>query len=317
MSDTLPPLALLRTFEVAARHLSFKKAAAELHVTPTAISQQIKSLENHLGVPLFLRLTRALRLSERGATLLPQVRAGLACLSSAVHSVRGAGDVLRLKSPPSLASHWLIPRLADFYRAHPDIQLHLSSSSDSVEETGSVAALATLSRAPGDGRCELAIVYGTGHCARHRVDALLAPDYAPVCAPDFGGDLNPLRTPADLCHQVLLHDDTLARADGAPSWGWDDWLLRAGVACPSSPSGRHFSNAALVLQATLAGQGVALAALPLVAEHLAAGTLRQPFDMPIRSPYGYFLVSHEGTALRPAVVAFRQWLLAQSRAAAV
>jgi LysR family glycine cleavage system transcriptional activator len=316
MSHPLPPLALLRTFEAAGRHLSFKKAAAELHVTPAAVSQQIKALEAHLGGALFQRLTRALRLSDRGARMLPKVRAGLDCLSDAVAEPRPgqAGAVLRVTAPPSLASHWLVPRLPSFYAAHPDIELRLSSSSDTVDHDGNAAALAALELAPGNERSELAIVYGTGHYARYHVDALLTPDYVPVCAPGLGLADHALRTPAGLCQQVLIHDDTLRHegGSGAPAWGWDQWLRAAGVVCPGAGPGRHFSNAVLALEAALAGQGVALAARPLVAGHIAAGTLIQPFDLSIPSPFSYFLVSLESTAQRPEVAAFRHWLLTQA-----
>jgi LysR family glycine cleavage system transcriptional activator len=325
-SDRLPPLSLLRTFEAAARHLSFKRAAAELHVTPAAISQQIKALEAQLGQPLFVRLTRALRLSAPGAAMLPQVQQGLASLAAAVQGLRrpGAASVIRLAAPPSLASHWLVPRLPAFYRAHPGIEVRLTSSADTVDSAGQASVLEALSLASDDTACALAILYGVGPYARQRADALLTPDYVPVCAPGLATPDRPLRCPADLARHVLLHDGTLAGANrdgrdgregrdgrlGGADWGWPDWWRAQGLDQPGGQPGQPFSNAVLVIAAALAGQGVALAARPLVAAQIAAGSLCVPFDLPIRSPFSYFLLSSPDSADLPAVLAFRQWLLA-------
>jgi LysR family glycine cleavage system transcriptional activator len=308
---------LLRTFEVAARHLSFKKAAAELNVTPAAVSQQIKALEAHMGVHLFQRLTRALQLTERGAALLPGVQDGLACLVGAVDDVRvpAPGSVLLVAAPPLLSVQWLIPRLPAFYAAHPDIEVHLSSTSTAVDHGGDAAALDALDAAPDSDRSRLTIVYGTGPYARFRADALFNPAYVPVCAPGLATAAAPLRVPADLCSHVLIHDDTLRGAgnSGRHAWGWDQWLRAAGLVPPARHGSRRFSNAVLAVEAALRGQGVLLASRPLLAAHIAAGTLVVPFEAPIRSPYSYFLVAREGSAERPAVAAFRQWLLERAR----
>jgi LysR family glycine cleavage system transcriptional activator len=311
-----PPLALLRTFDAAARHLSFKLAAEELNITPAAVSQQIKSLETLLGVPLFERLTRALRLTDRGATMWPKVRQGLAFLASAVEGVQApAGSVLMLTAPHLLASQWLIPHLPDFYATHPGIELRLSSSSEAVDHAGEAASLAALAARPASGRCELVIAYGNGPYARYRADALLTPEYVPVCAPELITAQAPLGTPEDLLRHLLIHDDTLRGAGhaGRQPWGWDQWMRGAGVEIPASQPGRRFSNAVLALEATLGGQGVALLPRPWVASHVAAGTLVLPFDVTIRSPYTYFLVTGEETARQAVVVAFRLWLLAQAQ----
>jgi LysR family glycine cleavage system transcriptional activator len=319
MSPRPLPLALLRTFEAAARHLSFKKAAAELHVTPAAISQQIKALEAVLGVPLFQRLTRALRLSERGAAMLPLVQQGLASLSAAIRLAqdRPRESVVLLTAPPSFATHWLMPRLPDFYARHPGIELRLSSSSTTVDRVGDSSVLDALARADGDDRCALAILYGSGGYGGFRVDELMTPVYLPVCAPGLlAAAKPPLREPADLLRQVLIHDETLAGAGGGAAWGWAQWLAAAGVGGRSPGSGRRFSNTVLAIEAAAAGQGVALAAQVLVSAHLAAGTLVAPFDIALGSPSRYCLVGNEGEAGRPAVAAFRQWLIAQARGAA-
>ena len=332
-----PPLALLHTFEVAARHLSFKQAAAELHVSPAAISQQIKALEAWLGEPLFLRLTRALQLSERGAAMLPAVQQGLACLDGALRGVRPLGDdsVLLLTAPPSFATHWLIPRLPDFYRHHPGIEVRLSSSSATVDPAGDGPVLAGLARAAGSRHCALAILFGTGDYGRFSADRLMTPQYLPVCAPGLATAGQPLRQPADLRHHVLLHDDTLGAvgaigASGAPAdkpakpglagaehraaWGWPQWLAAAGVAPGVVSRGRHFSNAVLAVEASLAGQGVALAARDMVAAPLAAGTLVAPFELAITAPCSYFLVLNQQDKPREAATALRHWLQTQAQA---
>jgi len=314
--DRLPPLPLLRSFEAAARHLSFKQAAAELHVTPAAISQQIKALELHLGVPLFVRLTRALQLSEAGARLLPGVREGLASLARAVQRVQPAGatQVLTVSAPPAFASHWLLPRLPDFAAQHPEVEIRQARQQDAVDKAGAAASLARLAAAPGDDGLVLAIVYGLGQYAAHpghRVDELLTPEHVPVCAPGLAAAEPPLRHPADLCDQVLIHDDTLVGDDGRP-WGWPQWLRVAGVQAAPHRPGRRFSNAVLAIAAARAGQGVALAARTMVAPHLADGSLVVPFDRPLRSPYRYCLVARDTVAGQPVVVAFRHWLQAQA-----
>lgn len=318
MSYRPPPLALLRTFEAAARHLSFKQAAAELHVTPAAVSQQIKALEGYLGVLLFHRLTRALKLSERGAAMLPPVQQGLACLDGAVNLARlqPEGGVVVVTTPPSFATYWLLPRLADFYATHPGIEVRLASSSSTVDRPGASSVLDALAQAVGDASCPLAVLFGAGDYQRFAVDALLRPAYGPVCAPGLINHQRPPGTPADLARQVLIHDDTLGdlgAADGA-AWGWPQWLSAAGLSGLSAVADRHFSNAVLAIEAAVAGQGVVLAARELVASHLAAGTLVAPFALAVQSPYSYYLVAHRREADRPAVAAFRRWLIAQATA---
>jgi LysR family glycine cleavage system transcriptional activator len=305
----LPALHLLRTFEAAARHLSFTKAAQELHVTPAAVSQQIKGLEEALGVALFQRLTRALRLTDAGAALLPGVTDAFTSLAGAVERVRGVGAAatLDLAAPPSFASHWLIPRLDDFCRRHPGIELRLSSGLDAVEHGGEASALERLRAQAGDGRVHhVAILLGTGNYPGWRVDTLFTPHYLPVCAPALA---SALRAPADLTQCTLIHDETLSGAGGPLGFGWPQWLRAAG-ARPGAHTRRQrrFAHAVLAIEAALAGQGVALAARELVAPQLAAGTLVAPFALGVSSPFSYGLVAPERIATRPAVQALREWL---------
>lgn len=310
MSYRLPPLAVLRAFEAAARHLSFKKAAEELHLTPAAVSQQIKALEDYLGVPLFRRLTRALELTEHATLMLPKLREGFDCLAAAVATTRQqTGGTLTVVAPPSFATHWLIARLARFTSAHPEIALRLDGSSDSIDRRGETAVFADALFDPRDDGSAVAIRYGIGLYPGYCIDRLFAPDYVPVCSPSLLAR-KPLLAPADLRDQVLIHDETI-EADGRPSL-WQAWLRAAGAAELAVARGPRFSNAVLAVEAALAGQGIALALRPLVEDEIAAGRLVIPFDIAVPSPYAYFLVMAEAVARRPAVAAFRDWLMAEA-----
>lgn len=313
MSYELPSLALLRTFEAAARHLSFKKAADEVCVTPAAVSQQMKALEDYLGVPLFHRRVRALELTEHGNTLLPGVRNAFELLVAAVdHTRHIAPGPLTVTAPPSFASHWLLPRLPRFNTAHPDIDLRLSSTSDTVDRKGEAAVLGKLHPA----RKEVVILYGKGHYPGYRVVPIFTPDYVPICTPALLHGKPPLRTPADLAAHVLIHDDTLGegRHDALARSGWAEWLRRAGTDKVDARRGLHFSNAALVLEAALGGQGIALSPRQLIQPLLREGKLVTPFDIALPSPSTYFLVMHEAMSQQSAVAAFHEWLLSEAAA---
>lgn len=311
MAYRLPSLTLLRTFEAAARHLSFKRAAAEVCVTPAAVSQQIKALEAYLGVPLFHRKVRSLALTEHGAAMLPGIRKGFDCLSAAVESTRQqAASPLVVTAPPSFASHWLVPRLPGFSAAHPDIDLRLASTSDTVDGPGEASVLDKLRSGAREARSDVAILYGKGHYPGFRVVPLFAPDYVPVCAPSLveAG----LRAADDLARFALIHDDTLQPPGEGSEVGWAAWLHKAGLDSQLARRGRHFSNAALALAATLDGQGVVLAPRPLVEGRIRAGNLVIPFDLGLPSPSTYCLVMHESVARRPAPQAFERWLLQEA-----
>lgn len=311
MTYRLPPLQALRAFESASRHLSFKKAAEELHVTPAAISQQVKALEGYLGVPLFRRLTRAIELTGHGAAMLPKVREGFECLAAAVESTRQEiGGVLTVTAPPSFASRWLLPRLSRFSAIHPEIELRLASSPDTIDRRGDTAVLEEGVVDPRSDSSRLAIRYGTGKYPGYRVERVFSPAYVPVCRPSLLTGEHPLHEPADLRWQVLIHDETIAEEDSPP--GWPDWLRLAGAGQVDARRGPRFSNAVLAIGAALDGQGVALAPRPLIEADVAAGRLAIPFDICVPSPYAYFLVMQEAVARRAAVAAFRSWLMAEA-----
>lgn len=285
----LPSLNALRAFSVAGHYLSFTKAAAELHVTQAAISHQIKTLEDQLGVKLFRRAPRGLMLTESGQVYLPSVRDAFDRLAAATDRLqtREESGILTVSLLPSFAARWLVPRLRRFRNAHPDIDLR-------------VAAEERLTDFERDG-VDVAIRYGGGHYPGLYAKRILAESFFPVCSPSLIDGPLPLRAPADLRHHTLLHDDV--RMD------WPMWLLAAGVGdIVEANRGPAFNDSALLLQATADGQGVALGRSALVADDLAAGRLVKPFSISLPSNYGYYIVYPELYIDRPKVRAFEEWL---------
>jgi LysR family glycine cleavage system transcriptional activator len=309
-TDRLPPLKALAAFEAAARHLSFKKAATELHVTAGAVSAQVKILEAHLGVTLFRRLTRALELTSEAQTLLPKVREGLASLQEAVSllRVREESAALTVIAPPNFAARWLVPRLQGFTSMHPALELHVASRQSTIDgrEIGEAPRIADAREdAP-----TVAIRFGSGHYPGSRVDEVFNVDYVPVCSPDLMKGEHGLGQPGDLRHHTLLHDDTVTEDSARPNWR--DWLDAAGVRDVDGTRGPHFSDASLALEAAIEGLGVALAIKPLLAAEIGAGRLVVPFDLALPARWAYFLVAPDAVAGNPAVAAFRTWILAEA-----
>lgn len=293
MARRLPPLNALRAFEAAARHLSFTRAAEELHVTQAAISHQVKALEEHLGRKLFRRLNRALLLSDDGQAYLPSVSRAFALLNDATRNLleRDAPGPLTVSALPSFAARWLVPRLGRFRQIHPDIDLRIDPS----------AALTDFA----SGDVDVGIRYGRGKYSALRADWLMTEDIFPVCSPALLSGEHPLRAPGDLEHQVLLHDD--GHGD------WRTWLLAAGVDRVDPTRGPIFTDSSMLIQAAMAGQGVALARGVLAADELAAGRLVRPFTLSLPTEYAYYLVCPQNTAEQPKIAAFRDWLLDEAR----
>jgi LysR family glycine cleavage system transcriptional activator len=314
MTYRLPPLNALRAFDVAARHLSFKNAAEELGVTPTAVSHQIKMLEDFLGLELFRRLTRSLELTLEGEAMLPKVREGMECFAAAVESTRAqlAQERLIVVSPPSFATRWLVPRLKMFSAAEPGVQLHLVSSLHTIDSdhTATVRAFDNIDLREGDS--SVAIYFGAGTYKGFHVDKIFSADYVLVCSPKLLEGEHPLREPADIRFHTLIHDDTIANERARPSW--EKWLEQAGVTGVVTSAGPHFRDSGLALVAAIDGLGIALASKPLAATEVAAGRLVAPFKIFIQQPYAYYLVTPEAISGRPVVEAFRQWLLAEAAA---
>ena len=311
-SDRLPPLNALRAFDAAARHLSFKRAALELHVTPGAVSHQVKQLEEYLGVALFKRLTRALELTREAQTILPKVREGLENFSEALDRLRAREEAsaLTVIAPPNFAARWLVPRLNGFTALHPELELHIASRQSMIDGRENDAV--PVADAPEDAPVAQ-VRFGTGRYPGSRVDEVFAAEYVPVCSPKLLEGPHPLRTPEDLRFQTLLHDDTVL--DESTRTTWSDWLEAAGVDDIDASRGPHFSDASLATEAAIEGMGVALLIKPLLCAEIEAGRLVVPFDIPSRTIFSYYLVTPEPIAERPAIVAFREWILEEARKA--
>lgn len=312
MSYRLPPLNALRAFESAARHLSFRKAAEDLHVTPAAISHQIKILEDQLGVQLFRRLTRAIELTEVGRSFLPKLREGFECFAEAVERVRAFENtaVLTVAVAPSFAVKWLIPRLYRFVTAHPDIDVRISANMRLVDTRRRASAFNLTGENALADDADLDIRFGTGKYPHCRVDKLFQVSFTPLCSPRLLVGTHPLRTPQDLRYHALLHDDTLDVSEGRPDWA--KWLKAAGAEEVESNRGPHFNHTILGLEAAIDGLGVVLGNKELAAHDLATGRLVAPFDLSLSMNLAYYVVSPEATADRPKVALFREWLLAET-----
>lgn len=311
MRTRLPPLNGLKAFEATARHLSVKKAAAELNVTPAAVSHQIKALEEYLGVRLFHRRNRALELTEAARACLPKLREGFDNLAQAVERLRahkGGDSVLTVSAAPSFAARWLMPRLHRFFVAHPEIDVRVSARLRlpmSVGRRSAAAERDTLETWLADS--DIGIIYGRGDYPGLVVDKLLSLTITPICSPRLVTQKeHPLVRPADLRYQRLLHDDTGELYDGVSFW--EVWLKAAGVTGVDTSHGPHFSHAVLAFEAAAEGHGV-VASLPVLAESdLHAARLVTPFALRVPLLSAYYLVCAETAASRPEVSAFRDWI---------
>lgn len=306
MALRLPPLNSLRAFEAAARNMSFKKAARELNVTPAAISHQIKTLEDNLGVPLFRRVSRGLELTGAGEKCLPGLRAGFESLTEAVESIRvhKEGKILRIGVPPSLAAKWLAPKLHRFMSVHPDMDVRIAASMSLIDGQDAPTG--------GEEESDIEIRFGSGNYPGFRVDKLFPVCLVPLCSPELLEGEHPLRTPEDLRHHVLLHDDTLALDPQNP--GWEMWLEEAKVSGVDPTRGSHFSHASLALAAAVDGLGVAVNLSVLAAEHVAAGNLVVPFEPRIPLTSAYYLLTPQTNESDPNLAAFREWLFNEAQA---
>ena len=310
----LPPLNALRVFEAAARHLSFKEAAAELNITQAAVSHQIKSLEEYLGVQLFKRAARGVQLTEAARACLPRLREGFESLAAAVEMIheRGAETDLEITAPPVFTARWLMPRLADFAKREPKIDVRVVASSKMVD-AGALDSAATVSHL--DLRSDTSgveIHLGGGDYPGYRADRLFGVATVAVASPELVNGSPAIKTPEDLASHTLLHDDAMDVV--AHGHAWQKWLEVAGVADKvDGTRGPHFSSNILSLEAASQKLGVALALRPLVDADIASGRLCAPFKVELRPHSAYYLVCAEVIADRPAVAAFRKWLLEQAR----
>jgi len=302
-SRTLPSLDLLRGFEAAARHLSFTRAADELFVTQSAVSRQIKALEDRLGVRLFRRFNRALLLTDEGQELQRVVARALADIGAATERLaRGTRTrLLTVTASVSFAALWLVPRLPRFRKAHPGIDVRLAASNDLLD----------LAR---DG-IDVAIRFCEPRAAPEGSVPLTGEEVFPVCGRSLAHDRErPLKRPADLARHVLLHYDDV-RGDW-PWLSWSQWLDAMGLSGLETAGAVHFSHYDQMIQAAVEGEGVALGRTPLVGRQLEQGTLVAPFKDRIAAGREYFILTTPLSAGRAEVASFTAWLLSEVRSAA-
>ncbi|WP_395662640.1 transcriptional regulator GcvA [Aestuariivirga sp.] len=298
----IPGLASLKAFDASARHLNFTRAAAELNVTPAAVSHQIKELEEAVGVPLFQRTSRHMQLTRQGMILKPAIGEALEGLTRALQRIRQLENPtqVRVTASPSIAAKWLVPRLDRFLETAPGADVRIDVSSEPLDfEREDI---------------DVAIRFGDGNYPGLMVEKLFHDTLFPVCAPELLKGAKPLREPKDLLQFTLIHLEW--EAQGAVWPNWRMWMLAAGVKDFNDTRGLHFSQTSLALQAAIDGHGVALGDSTLVGDDLAAGRLIKPFELALRSPaqFAYHLITRRDTAERPMTKAFRNWIIAEAAA---
>lgn len=294
MPDRLPPLTALRAFEAAARHMSFAKAADELNVTPAALSFQIKSLEEHLGQPLFIRLNRAVKLTEAGRTLAPGTTEGFDRLGAAWRAARRLQDstTLNITAGPAFTAKWLAPRLYEFARAHPEIDLRFSATLRMLDfDLDEVDVAIRFGYGPDDGLWSMPLNSGEW--------------VTPVMAPELAAQYP---TPDSLRDAPLMFDDSIAFLH--PPCDWPAWFRACGI--DHTPThGPHFSQADHAVDAALAGAGIVLGRRAMVVKDLHEGRLVAPYRIAIESKAHFRFLCRLGTENRPQIAAFREWILAE------
>lgn len=278
-------------FEAAARHMSFTLAAAELNVTQTAISHQIRRLEEQLGMPLFIRRNRGLVLTQEAQDYLPSIRSAFEDLRRATERLqRSSRDgLLTVSTTASLATKWLVSRVAAFQDTHPGIEVRITTSAHLVDFRRD--------------EVDIAVRYGRGSWPGLRADWLMAEQIFPVCSPALLGGRRPLRRPEDLAHHTLLHT-MVSRED------WQLWLTASGLPLSiATRRGLMFDQGFMAVQAAVEGLGVALGRTHLVEVDIVAGRLLAPFDIVLPQDAGYYVVTPEATADAPKIALFREWLV--------
>lgn len=299
MKRALLPLNALRAFDAAARHLSFKKAAEEISVTPAAISQQIRSLEEYLDTQLFIRDRHMLRLTKNAEQALDTLEEGFENFEKTVDILTQCSkdNDLRLSISPSFASKWLIPRLGRFHDQNEDIAVRVSASMDLINFKSS--------------DFDLAVRYGRGNYPGLYVEELMKEEIFPVCSPDLITGDNSIKTYDDLKNVTLIHDDSSLEDESCPKW--DMWLKAIGVTLPNNARRVHFNTTQLSIEAALAGRGVALAKRTIAKGDLEEGKLIRLFDRAMPVDFAYYIVCPENRRELPKVQAFINWLREEAK----
>ncbi len=293
MSDRLPPLTALRAFDAAARHMSFAMAADELNVTPAALSFQIKSLEEHLGQPLFRRLNRAVELTEAGKTLAPGAANGFSTLQAAWAATRRLQDntTLTVTAGPALTAKWLAPRLYEFARSHPEIDLRFSATLRMMD----------LERDDVD----VAIRFGYGQDDGLYSVPVRKEWLTPVMTPELA---ERFPSPESLRDAPLIHDDSINFLN--PPCDWPAWFRAVGQDFEPT-HGAHFSNADHAIDAAVAGVGVALGRRAMIIKDMIEGRLVAPFRTAIESQARFRFLCLQGAEKRPQIAAFKEWFVTE------
>ena len=294
----LPPLNSLRAFEAVGRHLSFSKAANELNVTPGAVSQQVRGLEEFLEIRLFKRRNRSIVLTDSGQIFLPLLSDGFSRIVGAVDSVRRSqGDEpLTITAAPSFTSKWLIPRLCKFQAQHPEIDVRIDASSrlvDFVRED-----------------IDVGIRFGTGEVEDLDSVYLFSFDLIPVCSPDLKHEGKALQDLSDIRYHTLLHSQDTDFDPSFPDWAM--WLATAGVDDVDASRGIFFSQGEMVIEAAIEGQGIALAASVMAAGAIESGRLVQPFETRLPVRLSFHLITTRQKLRSSKIDVFRQWILDES-----
>lgn len=307
MSDRLPPLNALRAFETVARLLSVKKAAAELHVTPAAVSHQIKLLEELTGRALLIRKPRGIELTDAARAALPHLAAGFEQLGLAMRELRDsrAGSTLTVSVAPSFATCWLMPRLHRFLTAQPDIDVRVTAR---TRQSTSVGAQSRREAEAWLADADVAVLLSDGEFPGFHVEKLVPLTVTPLASPKLVG--RGRLAPADLRNFTLIHDDMGRLYDGTDFW--DLWLKAAGAAKLKLKHGAQLSHTVLALEAAAEGVGVVAAPPELARPQLEARRLVAPFDLRVPLPYAYYMVASEEALARGPVKAFVEWLRGQA-----
>ena len=289
MANRLPPLNALRAFDASARQLSFTRAAEELFVTQAAISHQIKALEEHLGLKLFMRKNRSLLLTEEGQSYYLDIKDIFNSLHDATEKLlaRGAKGSITVSLQPSFAIQWLVPRLQAFNLLHADIDVRIKAvdqPDNSITED-----------------VDIAIYYGRGRWPNLHADQLHTEYLIPVCSPLLLNGKKPLNTVNDLTQHTLLHDTS--RRD------WKRWFKQVNVKGINVNHGPIFSHSTMVLQAAIHGQGIALANSVLAKPDIDSGRLICPFNEVLVSKNSFYVVCRENQLEIGKIAAFRDWML--------
>jgi len=296
MARRIPPLNALRAFEAVARHLSISGAAEELGVTPGAVSQSVKALEEYLGRSLMSRTSRGLVLNDAATAALPALREGFDRLEEGARLLTGPdrGGRLTVSVAPSFAAKWLAPRLGDFNAAFPDIdvQIHASMGLTNFEAEG----------------VDLAIRYGGGKWPGHEAKLLLREEVTPVCSHRIADEI---AEPADIAKFTLIHDDSSLSDESCPDWAM--WLKAAGVANVDASRGPRFNQSNLAIEAAASGRGVVLAKRALAQNDLDTGRLVAPFSVRTKIEFAYYIVHPPGRARSRSARRFIEWALEQAR----